>query len=227
MTRKSCAVGMRNAIPRNYLKSLRLLRFSSAPLSSEERLENVVLRLKLSLLMSWRHFLLKKSKEVNWPSGGVHFDFRVWTVSKMSLFEVLESSSLSWKIALSWTRRRNFSTSCLTENSSSFLDVGTKFNPLQRTDFSASESERFSGIVTTVLRLSSDESQVIGGPVNCSNFWALIWCKWLKSLELTFWILVRIGSDCRIPRPSHYKCRCALKNEVYNNRCYSYSMRCK
>ena len=36
-----------------------------------------------------------------------------------------------------------------------------------------------------------------------------------------------IGSDCRIPRPSHYMCRCALKNEVYNNRCYSYSMRCK
>ena len=63
----------------------------------------------------------------------------------MSLSEVLESSSLSWKKALSWTRRRNFSTSCLTENSSSFLDIGTKFNPLLRTDFSASESERFSG----------------------------------------------------------------------------------
>ena len=59
-------------------------------------------------------------------------------------------------------------------------------------DFFASESERFSGIVTTVLRFSSDESQVIGGPVNCSNFLALIWCKWLKSLELTSSILVRI-----------------------------------
>ena len=111
---------------------------------------------------------------------------------EMSLSEVLESSSLSCKKALSWTRRINFSTSCLTENSSSFLDIGTKFNPLLRTDFSALESERFSGIVTTVLRLSSDESQVIGGPVNCSNIWALIWCKWLKSLELTSWILVRI-----------------------------------
>ena len=96
------------------------------------------------------------------------------------------------KKALSWTRRRNFSTSCLTENSLSFLDIGTKLNPLLRTDFSASESGRFSGIVTTVLGLSSDESQVIGRRVNCSNFWALIWCKWLKSLELTSWILVRI-----------------------------------
>ena len=62
----------------------------------------------------------------------------------------------------------------LNRKSSSFLDIGTKFNPLLRTDFSASESERFSGIVTTVLRFLSDESQVIGGPVNCSNFWALI-----------------------------------------------------
>ena len=35
------------------------------------------------------------------------------------------------------------------------------------------------------------------------------------------------GSDCRIPRPAIYLCRCALKNEVYNNSCYSYSMRCK
>ena len=67
-------------------------------------------------------------------------------------------------------RRRNFSTSCLTENSSSFLDIGTKFKPLLRTDFSASESGRFSGKVTTVLRLSNDESQVIGGPVNFSSF---------------------------------------------------------
>ena len=59
-------------------------------------------------------------------------------------------------------------------NSSRFLDIGTKFKPLLRTDFSASESERFSGILSTVLRLSSDESQEIGGPVNCSSLWALI-----------------------------------------------------
>ena len=45
-----------------------------------------------------------------------------------------------------------------------------------------------------VLRLSSDESQVLGGPVNCSSLWALIWCKWLKRLGLTSWILVQI--DC-------------------------------
>ena len=57
--------------------SLRLLRFSSATLFSEERLENLVLRLNLSLLMSLRHLLMKKSKEAAWTSGGVHFDFRV------------------------------------------------------------------------------------------------------------------------------------------------------
>ena len=40
-------------------------------------------------------FVEKKSKDENWPSGGVHLDFRIWSVSKVSLFEVLESSSLS------------------------------------------------------------------------------------------------------------------------------------
>jgi len=35
-------------------------------------------------------------------------------------------------------------------NSSLFLDMGTKLRPLLRTDFSAFESGRFSGIVTTV-----------------------------------------------------------------------------
>ena len=46
-------------------------------------------------------------------------------------------------------RRRNFSTSCLTENSSVRFAIGTKFRPLLRTDFSESVSGRFSGIVTT------------------------------------------------------------------------------
>ena len=36
-------------------------------------------------------------------------------------------------------------------NSSLLLDIGTKLRPLLRTDFSAIESGRFSGIVTTVL----------------------------------------------------------------------------
>ena len=56
---------------------------------------------------------------------------------------------------------KEFSTSCLTENLSGFLDIGTIFKPLLRTDFSELESGRFSGIVTIVLRLSSDESRVI------------------------------------------------------------------
>ena len=52
-------------------------RLFSADHSSEERLENLVLRLNLSLLISWRLFLMKKSKDANWPSGGVHLDFRI------------------------------------------------------------------------------------------------------------------------------------------------------
>ena len=48
----------------NYVSAF-TIRFSSAALSSEERLENFVLRLKLSLLMSCRHLLMKKSKEAN------------------------------------------------------------------------------------------------------------------------------------------------------------------
>ena len=94
--------------------SLRFFRLFSADHSSEERLENLVLRLNLSLLISWRLFLMKKSKDANWPSGGVHLDFRTWRVSKISSFEMLESSSLSWKKAFNWTRGRYFSTSCLT-----------------------------------------------------------------------------------------------------------------
>ena len=63
-------------------------------------------------------------------------------------------SSLLWKKAFSWTRRRNFSTSCLTANSSVRLVMGTKFKPLQRTDLSGSESGRSAGMVMTVLLFS-------------------------------------------------------------------------
>ena len=41
------------------------------------------------------------------------------------------------------------------------LDMGKKFKPLLRTDFSESESSEFSGMVTTVLRFSGVESLVI------------------------------------------------------------------
>ena len=53
--------------------------------------------------------------------------------------------------------RRNFSTSCLTENSSVRLATGTKFKPLLRTGLSKSESSRFSGMVTTVMLLFSND----------------------------------------------------------------------
>ena len=150
--------------------SLRFFRLFSADHSSEERLENLVLRLNLSLLISWRLFLMKKSKDANWPSGGVHLDFRTWSVSKVSSFEMLELSSFSWKKAFNWTRRRNFLTSCLAENSSVFLDMGTKFKPLLRTDFYESENGKFSGMVTAVLTFSGHESLVILGPIGCRVF---------------------------------------------------------
>ena len=63
-------------------------------------------------------------------------------------------SSLLWKKAFSWTRRRNFSTSCLTANSSVRSAMGTKFKHLLRTDFSGSESGKSAGMVITVLLFS-------------------------------------------------------------------------
>jgi len=48
--------------------------------------------------------------------------------------------------------------------------MGTKFKPLLRTDFCESESERFSGIVTTVLRFSGGEWLAIWGPISWSSF---------------------------------------------------------
>ena len=162
--------------------SLGFFRLFSADQSSEERLENLVLQLNLSLLISWPHFLMKKSKDENWPSGGVHLDFRIWNVSKVSLFEMLESSSLLKGFQLNAVKE--FFNVLLERKFVGFLDLGTKFKPLLRTDFSESESSKFSEMVTTVLRFSGDESLVIWGPISWSSFWALIWCKYLKSLEL-------------------------------------------
>ena len=56
------------------------------------------------------------------------------------------------------------------------------------------------------------------------------WDKQLSNFACPGQLFVQsysIGSDCRIPRPRHCMCLCALKNEVYNSRCYSYSMRCR
>ena len=73
-------------------------------------------------------------------------------------------SSLLWKKAFNWTRRSNFSTFCLTANSSVRLAMGTKFKPLLRTDFSGLESGRSVGMVITVLLFSCGWLLVIGGP---------------------------------------------------------------
>ena len=52
--------------------------------SSLKKLESLVLKLKLSLCTSW----MNKSIDANWPSGGVHFDFRAVCVTRASFFVV-------------------------------------------------------------------------------------------------------------------------------------------
>ena len=103
-------------------------------------LESLALRLTLSLLISWRHFLMKNSKDANWPQlWGIPF-----RLSNRTCFESFF-----------------FPTSRLTENSSVFSEIGTEFMHLLRTDFSVSESGKFSGMATTVLRFAGDESLVV------------------------------------------------------------------
>ena len=49
----------------------------------------------LHLLLStwWKHYLLKISKDADWPSEGVQLDFLSWS----DFSNLIESSSLSWK----------------------------------------------------------------------------------------------------------------------------------
>ena len=83
---------------------------------------------------------MKKSKDANWPSVGVHLDFRIWSVSKVSLFKVLELSSLSWKNDFHLKAGREFFNVLLDWKFVDFSEMGTKFKLLLRTDFSESES---------------------------------------------------------------------------------------
>ena len=136
-------------------------------------------------------------------SRGVHIDFRVCMKRLESIF--VRSITIIFFYpgkTFSWLRRGNFSTSCLTENSSSFFGYtcSNEFQALAENRFLSVRKWKFSGIVYTVLKLSSDESQVIWEPkaIDWWRFWALIWWKWLESLELTSWILSQ--KDChKIP----------------------------
>jgi len=64
--------------------------------------------------------------------------------------------------------------------------MGTKFKPLLRTDFSESESERFSGIVTTVSRFICDEWLAIWGPISWSSFWGLNLVQMIEKFRISF-----------------------------------------
>ena len=46
-------------------------------------------------------FFDEKVYDANWPSGGVHFDFRAVNVSKASFSVMSDCPSLSWKNVLS------------------------------------------------------------------------------------------------------------------------------
>ena len=169
-----------------------------------------MLRLNLSLLISWRYFLMKKSKDANWPSVGVHLDFRIWSVSKVSLFKVLELSSLSWKNYFHLKAAREFFNVLLDGKFVDFSEMGTKFKLLLRTDFSESERGKFSGMRIAVLRLSGDESLLFWGPISWSSFCALILCKWLNILVQASWILARIDftkTTGQILESSERQCR--------------------
>ena len=75
-----------------------------------------------------------------------------------------------------------------------FVAVGTKLRPLLRTDFSVSESGRFSGIVTAVLVFVFERSYPAFLSISevFSSLLFLVCSKWLKSLQLRAWILVQI-----------------------------------
>ena len=132
--------------------------------------------LKLSFRISCLHFLMKRSTEPNLPSGGVQLDLRLARDSNSS-FSVFPEFCLSWKKALSWTRRKNCSVSNLALNSSDFFWSGTKFKPLERTDFSAAVSGRSDGMVTTVFG-GSRILVLEGAPVSWTKFsqrrWPLV-----------------------------------------------------
>ena len=83
-----------------------------------------MLRLNLSLLISWRYFLMKKSKDANWPSGGALYTFESEVFRKYLCSR--NRPLCCEKIAFNSTRRRNFLRSCLTENLSIFLKNGNK-----------------------------------------------------------------------------------------------------
>ena len=141
--------------------------------------------------MSWRHFLMKKSKEANWPSGGVQFDFRVWSVLKMSsVSEVLESSSLSWKKALSWTRRRNFSTSCLTENSSCCIQGFWYFARSRSPEFQV--NPRNPAKFTKTREIPRSSLEIFRNTCRHNIFWK--W-SWLLGLLLTVNLLIYLKTS--------------------------------
>ena len=69
--------------------SLRLRRFKSTDHSSGLRLNELLLRLNLSLETSCRHFCRKKSTVANCPSRGVHLDLRLLSFSFLLSFFIL------------------------------------------------------------------------------------------------------------------------------------------
>ena len=113
---------------------------------------------------------MKKCKEANWPSGGVHFSSlkRLENVFVRGVIIILFIMEKSFKL----NAAKKFFDILLNREFVKFFGYRNKIQSLTEDGFLCVGKRKIFGIVITVLRLSSDESQVIGGPVNCSSFWA-------------------------------------------------------
>ena len=109
-------------------KCLRFFVLFSPVHSSHERLEILVLRLNLSLLIPWRYLLMTKSKDANWPSEGVHLDFWIWSVSKYLCLRC-SNHPLCREKRLLIERGKGILNVLLSENSSAFRKCEQNLSP--------------------------------------------------------------------------------------------------
>ena len=99
----------------------------------QSRFENLRLFLKLSFWISTRHFLTKRSTEVNWASGAVQLDFFGLGDSNLCLWSWSEDSSLSWKRALCLTRSAQAMKIRKEKNEDLYLAVADQANEANKT----------------------------------------------------------------------------------------------
>ena len=86
----------------------------------------------LNLLLStwWKHYLMKKPKAADWPSGEVQLDFLIW-LGISNLLACLCHEKRLYEIE----RAKEFFEVFLPKNFSVVLKMETEFKPLPSTDF--------------------------------------------------------------------------------------------